>query len=61
MQDKIKIAIIDSGIRLDHPAFAGNLPVLVDTSSADTNERTSSISDWFTMIKAWKKLNWLNS
>jgi hypothetical protein len=31
MQDKIKIAIIDSGIRLDHPAFAGKTPVVIDT------------------------------
>ncbi|MDR0636723.1 MAG: hypothetical protein LBF87_06560 [Treponema sp.] len=31
MEDKIKIAIIDSGIRLDHPAFAGKTPVVIDT------------------------------
>jgi uncharacterized NAD-dependent epimerase/dehydratase family protein len=38
MQDKIKIAIIDSGVRLDHPALSGNLPILIDVSGADTNE-----------------------
>jgi hypothetical protein len=40
MQDKVKIAIIDSGVQLDHPAFTGNLPVLIDASGADTNEWT---------------------
>jgi uncharacterized NAD-dependent epimerase/dehydratase family protein len=32
MQNKIKIAIIDSGVRLDHPAFVGKTPVVIDTA-----------------------------
>jgi uncharacterized NAD-dependent epimerase/dehydratase family protein len=37
MQDKIRIAIIDSGVRLDHPAFVGKTPVIIDTApSADS-------------------------
>ena len=51
MQDKIKIAIIDSGVRLDHPAFTGNPPVLVDASGADTNEWTGHGTAVYNIIR----------
>jgi uncharacterized NAD-dependent epimerase/dehydratase family protein len=51
MQDKIRIAIIDSGVRLDHPGFAGNVPVLVDASSADTNEWTGHGTAVYNIIR----------
>jgi hypothetical protein len=28
-QEKIKIAIVDSGVRLDHPAFVHKPPVMI--------------------------------
>jgi uncharacterized NAD-dependent epimerase/dehydratase family protein len=34
MQDRIRIAIIDSGVRLDHPAFASKPPVVIDTAGS---------------------------
>jgi uncharacterized NAD-dependent epimerase/dehydratase family protein len=34
MQEKIRIAIVDSGVRFDHPAFAGKPPVVIDAAGS---------------------------
>jgi hypothetical protein len=51
MRDKVKIAIIDNGVRLDHPAFAGTLPVLVDVSGAASNEWTGHGTAIYNIIR----------
>jgi subtilisin family serine protease len=37
-QEKTRIAIIDSGVRLDHPAFVHKPPVMIDTGGSGRRE-----------------------
>jgi uncharacterized NAD-dependent epimerase/dehydratase family protein len=49
--NRVSIAIVDSGVQLDHPAFAAAPPVLLDVSGADTNEWTGHGTAVYNIIR----------